>query len=192
MTRSELVRRDDWTLVVVDVQERLAAAMARRAEVTTACTRLARVAALLEAPILVTRQYPEGLGDTVADLAAVLAETTEATSVTTVDKVDFCACSEPAFADALERAGRPQVVIVGMETHICVAQTALTLAGQGRDVYVVADACCSRRDADHEVALDRLRAAGVTVTTSESVMYEAVSRAGTSEFRRVLSIVKTD
>jgi nicotinamidase-related amidase len=77
-----------------------------------------------------------------------------------------------------------------METHICVTQTALTLAQKTYPVHVVADATCSRRDSDHAVALDRMRAAGVVVTTSESVMYEAVSRAGTDEFRAMLGIVK--
>ncbi len=107
-----------------------------------------------------------------------------------VDKTAFCACGEPAFLSALESFGRPQVVIVGMETHICVTQTALDLLGRGYRPQVVADACCARRPDDHAIALDRMRAAGVVVTTTQSVMYEAVGVAATDEFRALLEIVK--
>jgi len=85
---------------------------------------------------------------------------------------------------------RTQLALTGMETHICVLQTALSLDKATYAVHVAADACTSRRENDHEVALDRLRAAGVVVTTSESVMYEALSRADTDEFRALLALVK--
>jgi nicotinamidase-related amidase len=185
-----LVHRASLVLVLIDVQEKLAAAMARRDEVTGAIVRLVRFAALIGAPVVVTRQYPDGLGDTVPEIAAALAEAGEAVKVVTVDKMSFCACDEPAFLEALYDSSRNQAIVVGMETHICVTQTALTLAQKTYPVHVVADATCSRRDSDHAVALDRMRAAGVVVTTSESVMYEAVSRAGTDEFRAMLGIVK--
>jgi nicotinamidase-related amidase len=184
-----LVHRASLVLVLIDVQEKLAAAMARRDEVTGAIVRLVRFA-LIGAPVVVTRQYPDGLGDTVPEIAAALAEAGESVKVVTVDKTSFCACDEPAFLEALYETSRNQAILVGMETHICVTQTALTLAQKTYPVHVVADATCSRRDSDHAVALDRMRAAGVVVTTSESVMYEAVSRAGTDEFRAMLGIVK--
>jgi nicotinamidase-related amidase len=185
-----LVHRASIVLVVVDVQEKLAAAMGRREQVVATVARMVRFAELVGAPIVVTRQYPDGLGDTVPEVAAALTAAAKTVKVAVVDKMSFCACDEPAFLEALYDTARSQAVIVGMETHICVTQTALTLAKKTYPVQVVADACCSRRDDDHAVALDRMRSADVVVTTSESVMYEAVSRAGTDEFKRLLAIVK--
>lgn len=190
-SRETLVRRDDLVLVLIDIQHRLAAAMDDRERVVGAASRLARAAVLLGAPIIVTRQYPKGLGPTVEELEVLLLDLAESGArVTCVDKVAFCCAREDSFNEALSATGRKQVVIAGMETHICVAQTALALAGSGCQVQVAADACCSRQTADHEVALDRLRQAGVIVTTSESVMYEAVGVAGTAEFKQLLEIVK--
>jgi nicotinamidase-related amidase len=185
-----LVHRASLVLVVIDLQEKLAAAMERRDEVAAATAMLIRAAGIVGAPIVVTRQYPEGLGDTIPEVAAALDEVSGAVPVKVVDKLSFCACDEPAFLEALYETGRSQAVLAGMETHICVTQTALTLAKKTYPVLVVADACCSRRKSDHTVALDRLRGAGVVVTTSESVAYEAVSRAGTDEFKRLLAVVK--
>jgi len=186
----DLIDRDDLLLVVIDIQAKLAAAMDRHNAVATAVTRLVRTAALVGAPVVVTRQYPAGLGDTVAEVGQALSEAGEAVPVSVIDKTAFCACDEPSFLPLLEACGRRQVVIAGMETHICVVQTALALTAHGFRVQVVDDACCSRRDRDHDIALARLRAQRVTVTSTESVMYEAVGRSGTDEFRRLLAIVK--
>jgi nicotinamidase-related amidase len=189
--RPRLVRRDDAVLVVIDLQERLASAMPHRARVSTASARLMRTAALLDWPIIVTLQNPAGLGDLVPEVAEVL-ETPEFASadVQRVEKMAFCCCYEPSFTAAMAKAGRRQVVVAGMETHICVTQTALALAADGHEVHVAADACCSQDDGDAHVALDRLRQDGVVVTTSQAVMYEAVREAGTDDFRSLLRIVK--
>jgi nicotinamidase-related amidase len=184
----DLIDRDDLVLVVIDLQDKLAAAMHRRDAVTAAAARIVRAAAVVGAPIVVTRQYPAGLGQTVAGVEEALSEAAEAVPVSVIDKTAFCACDEPAFLTLLEASGRRQVAIAGMETHICVVQTALALTAHGFRVHVVHDACCSRRGCDHDTALSRLRACRVTVTSAESVMYEAVGRA--DEFRRLLSIVK--
>jgi len=152
---------------------------------------LVRAAVILHAPVIVTRQYPKGLGDTVPELIAVLdGVAASAPTAVVVDKMDFDCMAERAFREALATTGRTHVAVVGMETHICVTQTALALASAGYTPHVVADGVCSRRDADHEVALTRLRAAGVDVLPSESVIYEALGRAGTREFRAVLEVVK--
>lgn len=184
MTGSLTVSREDCALVLIDIQERLVGVMRRRDEVVATAVLLARCAAALGIPVLVTRQYPKGLGDTVEGLR----EATGQADV--IDKLSFDCSAEPGFISHLERTGRRQVVLAGMEAHICVAQTALGLLERGYDVQVVADAVCSRRDEDRDVALDRLRAAGVVVTTAESTVYEALGRAGTPEFRTVLEAVK--
>jgi len=186
----DLIDRDDLVVLVVDVQDRLAAAMEHRDATMAAIVRLIRVAALVGAPIVVTRQYPEGLGGTVPEVEAALEEASGVVPVGIVDKTAFCACSEPEFSAVLEVSGRRQVAVVGMETHICVTQTALALVAAGYRVHVVEDACCSRRARDHGTALARLQAHGVTVTCAESLMYEAVGRAATPEFKRLLAVVK--
>lgn len=179
-----LIRRDDALLVLIDLQSRLADVMSRRDAVVAAAVLLARCARVLGIPVLVTRQYPRGLGDTVPELLDAVSD------AAVVDKVHFACPAEEAFREELQRSGKREVVLAGMETHICVLQTALALLEAGYEVHVVADATCSRRDADRDVALDRLRAAGVTVTVAESVIYEALGQAGTAEFRAVLEVVK--
>lgn len=189
--RSTLADRGKAVLVLIDVQEKLAAAMSERERVLAAAVRMLRAFALVGAPIMFTRQYPEGLGPTepvIEDALLALAE--EGATVIGVDKTAFCACREPGFLDALDARDRPQVVLAGMETHICITQTALDLVSRGFQVHVAADACCSQDVGMHDIALDRLRSAGVVVTSSESVMYELVGRAATEEFRSLLRIVK--
>lgn len=184
MAPHDIVSRERAVLVLIDMQHRLADAMPRRDAVIGASALLARAALTLDIPVIVTRQYPAGLGDTVPEIAEALG------AHEPVDKVAFDCLREPAFRARLEATGRRQVVLAGMEAHICVTQTALALNEAGFDVQVVADAVCSRRDADRDVALDRLRAAGVVVTAAESVIYEALGQAGTPEFKAVLELVK--
>jgi nicotinamidase-related amidase len=179
-------------LVIVDVQERLAAAMVLRDSVVENAGRLARLCGIVGAPIVMTRQYPKGLGPFVDELERLLLQLAyEGVHVNGVDKTAFCCAADEGFNKAVEATGRAQVVIVGMETHICVAQTAIEMAASGYRVQVVADACCSRKQLDHDTALERMRAAGVVVTTTEAVMYEAIRVAGTEEFKRLLEIVKS-
>lgn len=184
MTAAHTIERPDAAVALIDMQESLAAAMERGEAVAATSALLARVARLLGIPVIVTRQYPAGLGDTVQ---AVRDATGEAVPV---DKVAFSCMAEPAFAERLGALGRRQIVLAGMETHICVTQTALALLAGGYRVHVVADATCSRRATDHRIALERLRAAGAEITVAESVIYEALGAAGTPEFREVLALVK--
>lgn len=179
-----LVDRSDAVLVVIDMQERLAAAMPGRDHVVARVVTLAKAAKILGMPILVTRQNPSGLGDTLPDVAEAVGEHTP------IDKMAFCCREDKTFSDQLALTWRGQIVLVGMEAHICVTQTALALVEDGYRVHVVSDATCSRREADAEAALDRLRLAGVAVTTTEAVLYEALGEAGTDEFRAVLGLVK--
>lgn len=183
-------RRSDAVLLVIDVQERLSAAMSRRDAILGASSKLIRTAALVSVPVLVTRQYPNGLGDIEPALREVVESVEGSTSVLWADKVTFDCFAEPTFVEALENTGRRQLVIAGMESHICVTQTALAALRAGYDVHVVEDGCCSRDAAMHASALARLRAAGAVVTTTESVLYELVGAAGSDEFRALLRIVK--
>lgn len=187
---TSIVQRDTAVLIVIDMQERLAAAMERRAAVLEAADKLVRTAALMGVPIIVTRQYPKGLGDVEAVLRSTLEAPAEKTVVHWVDKMAFDCFEEPSFAADFAHLGRTQLVLAGMESHICVTQTALSALKGGYDVHVVADACCSRDSAPHKIALARLRAAGAAITVAESVQYELAGVAGTDEFRALLRIVK--
>jgi nicotinamidase-related amidase len=191
MQANTIARRDDSMLIIIDEQERLTAAMERRDPDVAATVRLVRAAALVGVPIIVTRQYPKGLGDLDPALAQALdAAQASGLLVSHVDKVAFDCFHEPDFGGAVAIRGKQQLIVAGMETHICVTQTVLAALRAGYDVHVAADACCSREQAHHEVALLRMRGAEAVVTTSESVMYEWVGEAGTEEFRELLGIVK--
>jgi len=187
---STVANRSHAVLVVVDIQERLAAVMPRRDAILESTGKLVRTAALVGLPIVVTLQYPTGLGDAEPTLRAVAQTASEATEVIWVNKIAFDCFAEPAFVEALAGTERQQLVILGMESHICVVQTALSAVRRGFDVHVVGDSCCSRDAASHESAMARLQAAGAVITTTESVLYELVGEAATDEFRELLRIVK--
>ncbi len=178
------ISRTDAGLVVIDVQERLAAAMPRRDETVTAVRALVSGAQILGVPVIATRQYPKGIGEIVRELADALSE------APVVDKLAFDCMAEPAFVVALRGVGRDRPILCGMEAHICVTQTALSMLEHGLRPMVVADAVCSRRDFDRDVALARLRHHGIEVVTVEQVLYEMLGQAGTEEFKRVLEVVK--
>jgi nicotinamidase-related amidase len=184
MVAAKKVSRSEVLLVLIDMQERLADVMPRRDAVIASAVLLARVAAALGIPAIVTRQYPRGLGETAPELAEALG------GLVPIDKTAFSCMGEPVFRERLDVLARRQVLLTGMETHICVTQTALDLLAEGYDVYVVADATCSRRDADRDAAFERLRGAGATVLTAESAIYEVLGEADTPEFRQVLPLVK--
>jgi len=188
---SSVVNREHVAIVVVDVQERLAAAMVRREQVVARSALLARVAAIVGCPIIVTRQYPRGLGGVEPELMEVLEQlASEGGDVHTVDKLSFDCFGESAFCETVAQVRRGQLVLCGMETHICVSQTALAALREGFDVHIAGDACCSREMECHELALGRLSHAGAAITTAESVAYELVGCAGTDEFKALLAAVK--
>lgn len=184
-----VLRRSQASLLVIDVQERLANVMSQRDATVIRCVRLVEGFRRLGLPILVTEQYPEGLGPTVPELRAALQ------GVEPLRKMTFACCGLPEDDDnplvqALTRSGRRQIVLCGMEAHVCVLQTALTLHDRGYEVHVVEDAVCSRADAHHRNAMLRLASAGVVVTNHESVLFEAMETAEAPEFRQVARLVK--
>jgi len=178
------LRRHEACLLVVDIQERLAAAIPARPRVEAGARRLIAGAKILGVPILVTEQYPRGIGATVAAVREALGE------LPAIEKITFDCCGEPAFLPALRAAARRTVVLCGMETHICVLQTALGLLDGGWAVHVVADAVGSRDDANARTALELMRDAGAVVTCTETVLFQLLERAGTAEFKAVQQLVK--
>ena len=162
---ASVCRREDALLVVVDIQERLAAVMDRRDAVVASVVRLIRTAALVGVPIVVTRQYPKGLGDTDPTVAEALSRSRRpGIGVLGPTRSRSTASQTPGSPESSRASGRSQLVLAGMETHICIAQTALHAVRDGLEVQVAADACCSRHADAHRTAVDRMRAAGAVVT----------------------------
>jgi nicotinamidase-related amidase len=175
-------------MLIVDVQERLVPAMLAPDRLLANLTVLLRAAAYLGVPVLASEQYPQGLGRTVPDVAALLAAAGDPAAVP-AEKVHFSCAAEPGVADRLA-PGRDQIVIAGIETHVCVLQTALDLRALGRSCFVVADACSSRTVSSIELALARLRGAGVTVVSTEMVLFEWLHRAATPAFKALSPLVR--
>jgi nicotinamidase-related amidase len=171
-------------LLIVDVQERLLPAVQDAERVMGRCESLLRAARLLGVPVLLTEHCPEQLGTLVARLQAL------AGADCVLSKTHFSALDEPAVAQRIAAANRPQIVIAGMEAHVCVLQTALGLAERGYRPHVVADASGSRDPRAAEIAFERLRAAEVTVVTVEMVLFEWLEHAARPELRELIALVK--
>lgn len=179
----ELLHRQSSRLVLVDLQPRLLAAMPDAPRLTAACRLLADGANLLNVPSVATEQYPQGLGETVPELAGTVDRR--------ITKMRFSAGADlgwPAAAQDPDR--RFQVVLAGVEAHVCVLQTALDLLSQGYSVFVALDATASRRELDWRLAGERLSSAGAVLTTVESVLFEWCETADAAEFKNLSALVK--
>ncbi|MFN7130928.1 MAG: isochorismatase family protein [Myxococcales bacterium] len=176
--------RNKAALLVVDIQDRLCAAMDPKAldRLIRRTRALIEGARALELPILVTEQYPKGLGNTLGPIRAALGDEQKV-----VEKVEF-SCAIPEVVKGL--TGRPQVLIAGMETHVCVYQTARDLSERKFVPFLCADAVLSRNEEDRAIGLERCREAGAVVTTVEGALFDLLGRAGTPEFKRVSAAVK--
>lgn len=175
-------------MIVVDIQERLAAAMPEpmMAALSRATTVLLEGASALGAGVIATEQYPQGLGPTLAPLRERLVSD----EATLIEKVEFSAVDAPGFAAAWEARGARSAIVVGMETHVCVFQTVRELAARGVDVHVPIDGVASRREDHRAVGLDLCRAAGATLTTAETVVFDWLGRAGGDAFKRISKAVR--
>ncbi|MFH2008331.1 MAG: hydrolase [bacterium] len=179
--------RDRAALLVIDIQTRLCTAMhpdrlqlLRRNAVT-----LIRAARVLGLPILVTEQYPKGMGPTLPDLREALPE-----GQPIQEKLHFSCCGDDGFTAALEETGRDQILVTGMETHVCVFQTARDLARAGRAVYVPQDAVISRTAENHDIGLRLLERAGATRTSTEAALFDLLQVAGTPEFKAIAPLIR--
>jgi nicotinamidase-related amidase len=175
-------------LIVVDVQDRLAAAMPKEQMarlVQNVCV-LLEAAKLLQVPVLASEQYPRGLGSTVAALSTKLGDVGAAP----IAKIEFSACDNAAFVRALDAHSPRAAIVVGMETHVCVFQTARDLVRRGYVTHVVADAVASRRDDAREIGLSLCQRAGAVVTSTEAVAFDWLRVAGTDAFRAISALIR--
>lgn len=172
------------TLLIVDVQEKLVGAMHEPDAMIDTCRRLGQAAAELAVPTLVSEQYPRGLGPTVGPLAEF------AGSAGPVEKVHFSCLADDEYEERFAALGRNQAILVGIEAHVCVLQTALDLLDAGYTPVVVADGVTSRDPANKRLALDRLRANGVEIVAAEMVMFEWLHTAQNPAFKAVSKLLK--
>lgn len=184
------IRPADAALLVVDFQERLAAAMP--AEARAACERnvgiLIELARRLRLPVVQSEQYPKGLGATVPALAAALAAPD--LKLHRLEKLTFSCTDAPPFQELFAAVGRRQWIVVGMEAHVCVYQTARGLRERGAEVQLPADAVISRTAANLALGIDLARQAGALVTSTETVVFDALATAGTDDFKALSRLLR--
>jgi len=183
-----LLERNEALLMVIDVQERLAPAMEKNLfpGVVENIKILVDSALILGLPIFVTEQYSKGLGKTVGDISSLL----KGKEYTLFEKMTFCCVRDKNILKGLEDSGRKQVILCGIEAHVCVYQTGIDLLNGGYEVYLVADAVCSRKKENMEIGRRGLVSAGAVEISTETVGFSLLKIAGTPEFKNFSKIIK--
>ncbi|MFZ2447347.1 MAG: isochorismatase family protein [Syntrophobacteraceae bacterium] len=185
MNRHEFVAaREDCLLLIIDIQRAMLKVIDTWRNVARKVNQLTQAADALGIPILLTEQYNKGLGGTIQEVLDRIR------SPKVFHKEHFSACLETDFPPLIESYHRSQIVVVGMETHVCVLQTGLDLIAKGYRLQLVADGVASRTSQNRDIAIDLLREAGAVITSAEIVIFQWARRANTEEFRKVLPIVK--
>jgi isochorismate hydrolase len=179
-----MLRTEDTLLLVIDVQEKLFRVMYEKEQLLSNLRKLAQGCSLLGIPALVTEQNPAGLGPTVPDVATLLPDAEKAA------KFSFSYCAESGFVDQLKATNRHQILVCGIESHICVYQTAMDLMDAGFEVQVVCDAVSSRTGQNKELALRRLETEGAKITGVEMALFELLRSAKAEQFKAVSALIK--
>lgn len=176
------IERDKAVFLLIDVQEKLYPHMENKEALLSKTVTLLSGLAALEVPALAARQHPQGLGDTIEQLRPYFEGY--------YDKKDFSCCSHEGLMATVAEAGRNQVIIAGIEAHICVLQTAIDLKAIGFQPVVVTDAISSRSRQDYDIALRRMEQEGVLLATVESILFELCRVSGTAQFKAISRLVK--
>ncbi|MCS7012231.1 MAG: hydrolase [Chloroherpetonaceae bacterium] len=179
-----MLEQSQTALIVIDVQGKLATLMHDRETLFANLRRLIQGAKLLGIPIVLTEQYPQGLGETAPELKALMPD------VSPITKMSFSCCGEVRFLDALRALQRRQMLVAGIESHICVYQTVRDLLREGYEVEVVADAVSSRSAENRALGLSRMKDMGATLTSTEMSLFELLREAGTPVFKEISKLVK--
>ncbi|MGD9637919.1 MAG: hydrolase [Alphaproteobacteria bacterium] len=174
-----LLKKRDSFVLIIDIQERLAPVMKDPRKVINGATMILKAAQYLEVPAIVTEQYPRGLGPSIVDVRDVMPEGSP------FEKIDFSCAKDEAVIAQIKSLKKRQVVLAGIEAHVCVLQTAFDLKKLGYEVFVVAEACSSRKEEDYALAINRMRRAGIEIVSIEMVLFEWLEKAGTEEFKQI-------
>lgn len=179
-----MLSAEDTLVLIIDVQDKLVSALEKNIIVNNT-KKIAEAAKLLNIPVLLTEQYPKGLGNTVSEVRSVLPENTEV-----VEKTYFNALLEDGFLNKIKSFKKKQILISGIETHICVYQTASALVDAGFEVYVVKDACASRNKYEFKQGIEAMKANGVKISCVEIALFEWLRGAKNPKFKEVQALIK--
>lgn len=179
-----MLNAENTLVLIIDIQDKLVAALNKNIIVQNAA-KVARAANLLNIPVLLTEQYPKGLGNTVLELKNVLPENSEI-----VEKTCFNALLEDGMLEKIKSYGKKQIVLFGIETHICVYQTASALVEEGFEVYVIKDACASRNKYEFKEGIEAMRSNGVKISCVEIALFEWLKGAKHPKFKEVQALIK--
>lgn len=179
-----LIRAKDSVLVVIDIQERLVPAMQAPARTLRNASLLLSAAEACAVPAILTEQYPQGLGPTVAEIARLAGKSP------VIEKLHFSCMEDSDFHSRFTALDRKQAVLTGMEAHVCVVQTAASLIEAGYEVFVVSDATASRTIESEAACITRLNSSGASIVTTEMVVFEWLGKAGTPAFKKLLPLIK--
>jgi nicotinamidase-related amidase len=179
-----ILDKEDTVLLIVDIQDKLAAVVKEKDKVVRNNQHLIALAKMIGMPVLLTEQYPRGLGATVPEIREVLP------FYRPLEKMTFDCCGQPAFLEALKEHNTRNVILTGMETHICVLQTCIGLLKGGINVHVAQDAVCSRTRENWAAGIEFMREAGAVITCTETVLFQLLKVAGTAEFKTISQRIK--
>lgn len=186
MRRANQVHPDHAVVLVIDIQEKLLPLVRGHDRLVASCSKLLEGCRVFQLPVVCTEQYRKGIGATVAPIQQRL----DAAKATVLEKMAFSAWAASNVRETLIELDRNQVILVGIEAHVCVQQTALDLLSRDYDVFVCADGVGSRGAIDYETSLERMRQEGVFVTTVESVLFELCDESGTPRFKEMIEVIK--
>lgn len=172
-------------VLIIDVQEKLINAVYNKQSLEKKSVIMANTASILKIPVIVTEQYSKGLGETILSIKDVLGE-----QAGYYEKTSFSAIENPTIASAIDKSARKQIVIFGIETHICVSQTVNALKSKGYDVTVISDACGSRSEYEHKAGLERIKENGAHVITTEIALFEWLKGARHAKFKEIQNLIK--
>ncbi len=178
------ISSEEAALLVVDIQDRLAVVMEEKDKVVKNTRNLIELAKLFNMPVILTEQYPRGLGPTVSEVKEALAV------YAPIEKTSFDCCGQGDFIDVIRNVNRRKIIVSGMETHVCVLQTVLSLIKEGYEIHLASDAICSRDAGNKRIALDLMASAGAIVTCTETVLFQILKKAGTEEFKAIVKLIK--
>ena len=179
-----LLDKEDTGLVIVDVQEKLMGVMGQRERVVDRVSKLLHLARVFQLPVILTEQNPQFLGVTLPVVQESLP------GYEPIEKLHFDCCAVDAFNDAIERKALRNIILAGVETHICVFQTCISLLERGFGVHVPHHAVDSRTEANWQIGLSLMQEAGATITSTEAVIFQILKEAGTAEFKALLKTIK--
>ncbi len=174
-----LISPNKALLLVIDIQEKLVPAVCQPQQLIKQTRWLMEIAALLDVPVLLSEQYPQGLGHTVPELVCLV------TPEQIIEKLHFSCAADPSCIETIQQQQRKQIVICGMEAHVCVLQTAIGLQQQGFEVFVIGDLISSRNDSDKQLAIARLQQLQIQIVSREMVAFEWLEKSGTESFKTI-------